>query len=437
MLVHNHAANNIESRTIMLRPVMLGGHFSIGMLIAVASLSDAHAGAFLIRDQSAAGFGMALAGVSAGTRLSYSFWNPAVLGNVRDFQLEGVATAILPSIDIEPNAATNALIGAIGGTPSDEVDVGRNAVVPALFAAIPVNDQITAGIAVTSPFGLATRAPENWAGQVYSRSSEIRSYNVNPMAAYRINDLLTVGAGVQFQYFRAELSQAAGFTPGAPSASLDADDTLGIGFNLGLQLHPLEGTSIGLGYRSSIAQDLKGTLSTPLGDVTAGGTLDTPDVLSLGVSQAITPSLRVLGTIEWDNWSRLGTVPIEAANGAALTSLQLDYRDGWLYAMGVEYDVNSKLTVRAGLGYEVAPLTAENRDTRFPEVDQVLGSAGLSYRYSDRVSVDVSYLYSHGLGDGEISLAADNPRFVGVPFEGTSNLGISIVSAALNLTFGP
>ncbi len=43
------------------------------------------------------------------------------------------------------------------------------------------------------------------------------------MASYRINDMISVGAGIQLEYFQARLTQAIGIEPDAPSAMLKAD----------------------------------------------------------------------------------------------------------------------------------------------------------------------------------------------------------------------
>jgi long-chain fatty acid transport protein len=407
-----------------------------GVLLAAGLTSTAHAGAFLIRDQSAAGFGMAIAGVAAGDVLSYSFWNPAVLATVRDFEAESDLTAIFPSFDIHPSDATNAFQEAVGGSTNSSVDVGRSAYVPASYIAYPLNDRVTLGVAINSVFGLSTQAPYSWAGQVYSRQSEIFSLNVTPMASYRINDMISVGAGVQMEYFRARLSQAIGVAPDAPTALLRATDDLGVGFNLGVQINPWKGTTLGLGYRSSISHDVNGSLDVSGTSTPAKTTLDTPDVLSFGIRQEITERFRMLGTVEWDHWSKLGELPVTGPGGVPLTSLKLDYRDGWLYSVGAEYDYSDTLTLRAGIGYEVAPLTVENRDTRLPETDQFILSAGATYKYNDRITLDASYLYSMGLGDGDIDLTEGNPRYLGVPFQATSDLGVSIVSVALRMKLG-
>lgn len=398
---------------------MAAGRVAVVCAVALAGgTSVAHAGAFLIRDQTAAGFGTALAGVAAGDVLSYSFWNPAVLATQHGLQFEAVATGILPSIEVNPDYP-----------PGSTVDIGKDALVPAGFVSYALTDALTVGLAVTSPFGLSTEAPRGWAGQYHSLFSELRSYNVTPMAAIRVNDMISIGGGVQFEYFSAELTQATLATDG----KLDASDDLAIGFNLGIQLTPWDGTTIGLGYRSSISHDLEGTLYSPYGNINAGATLDTPDIVSLGIKQDVTDAFRLLGTVEWANWSRLGEVPVVTPTGVEVSSLPLNYRDGWLFSFGVEYDATEALTLRAGIGYEIAPLTTANRDTRFPETDQFILSAGLSYAFNDVVTLDFAYLYSMGLGDGDIRI--DPTTTVPIPFIGTSDLDISIVSVGLRVKF--
>lgn len=407
----------------------------IGAILPLATVIEAESGAFTIRSHSASGYGTVLAGVAAGGELSYAYWNPAVLSDIDALQVSGVASGIFPKFRVKPDPSTNALVGGLGGTPSSRVNVTPNAFVPATFVASPLTDRLTFGVATTSAFGLSTEAPTNWAGQVYSRDSEIFSMNVNPMVSYRVNERLSIGGGLQVQHFRADLSQAVSPAPGAPDLSLKASDT-SVGFNLGVAWKPWEGTAIGLGYRSSVSHNLKGRLSMPGARIPVRTRMQTPDIASLGVRQDLTDRFRLLGTVEWNNWSRMGALPvIVAGTNAAATTLHMNYRDGWLYSLGAEYDMSDWLTIRAGAGYETSPVTDANRDTRLPEVDQFMLAAGFTYRHNERLSVDASFLHSFGLGSGRISIGPDDPRYVGIPFHGTSKVDVSVVSVGLNYRF--
>ena len=48
-------------------------------------------------------------------------------------------------------------------------------------------------------------------------------------------------------------------------------------------------------------------------------TLKLPDIVSLGIRQAVGPQWTLLGTVEWSNWSRIGTTTINQLNGAPAT----------------------------------------------------------------------------------------------------------------------
>jgi long-chain fatty acid transport protein len=399
------------------------------------TVSDARAGSFQIRTHSAKGLGLSLAGVAAGGQLSYSYWNPATLSEINRWQAEGVASGVFPSISITPSAATNALVGMLGGVPSGKTEIGRTAIVPASYMAMPVGDRTTIGVSITSPFGLSTSSPWGWAGQIYSRESEILSVNINPMISYRINDMISIGGGLQFEYFRSYLTQAEGLGFNASSAVIKADD-IGVGFNFGVQLRPWSGGTVGIGYRSAITHNLDGHLEAQGLPIPAEAKLATPDIVSFGLRQNLSSRTRLMGTVEWSNWSRLGTVPVYAAGtGAVLTNLPLRYRDGWLFAIGGEYDASESLTLRGGLGYEIAPMNDVSRDTRLPETNQFIVSAGLSYKYSSRLSFDLSYTHAIGLGDGPVTIGPADPRFLGLPFQASSSLGVGIVSIAATYGF--
>lgn len=392
------------------------------LVAALALATEAHAGAFEIRTQSAEGFGTAIAGVAAGDALSFSYWNPAALAAVNRFQVEGVGNGIFSSIHLDPSTG-----GSVG--------LGKNAFVPASYLAMPITDRLNFGLSISSPFGLATETPNNWSGQIYGRNSELLSINVNPMFSYRVSDVLSVGAGVQVQYFSAKLTQAVAPGPGAPNALLKADG-YGVGFNLGFQLKPWTGGTIGAGYRSAISEDLDGYLRTPLGRTGAVATLKTPQLVNFGIKQELNERFRLMGTVEWTDWSSIDTIPVMASNGGGvLTTLPLRYRDGWLFSVGGEYDVNQKLTARAGVGYEIAPVTDQTRDVRLPEPNQLILSAGFSYRYSALTTFDFAITQSIGLGNGPVTIGVGDPRYLGVPFSATSDLNVTIVSAGIKMKF--
>ena len=88
-----------------------------------------------------------------------------------------------------------------------------------------------------------------------------------------------------------------------------------------------------------------------------------------------------MATVEWTNWSRIGTSNVLQPNGAPAdfagapvpVQFQFEYKDGWLYSLGAEYQWNQQLAVRAGVAYEKSPITDTVRIPILPDNDRYLG----------------------------------------------------------------
>ncbi|ADZ69911.1 OmpP1/FadL family transporter [Polymorphum gilvum] len=289
-------------------------------------------------------------------------------------------------------------------------EMASDAFIPASYTAYKFSDSLFFGLAVNAPYGLATKPDIDWAAKWYGRSSEVFSINVNPMVGYKINDMISVGVGLQVQYFQVRLKSAYPLSPTASTAEVKGDD-IGFGFNAGVTFKPIEGTEIGLGFRSAVSHELNGQYILPSGflpgPIAFGATstdikakLMTPEMVTLSISQRVSEAFRVAGTVEWTNWSRLGTIHTRPTGATALPvsvlgtpDLKFNYDDGWFFALGGEYDWNDKLTLRAGVAYELSPIDLDIRSTRLPDNDRLWLSAGLSYTVRDNLSFDLGYTH--------------------------------------------
>jgi long-chain fatty acid transport protein len=103
----------------------------------------------------------------------------------------------------------------------------------------------------------------------------------------------------------------------------------------------------------------------------------------------------MLGTAEWQNWSRIGNVSAVSGDcpGGVCETLNLNYRDGWYFAVGAEYAYSPSLMLRTGVNYEISPIDNSNRNILIPDSNRIGVSVGGSYRYSERVTVDLAYTH--------------------------------------------
>ena len=354
----------------------------------------AMAGGFEVREQSAYFQGTSFAGAAAGgNNLSSIFWNPAASAYV-GYGLVTDSSYSLLNVKSQVNATELSGVppGVNCGTFDCSVDIGGAALVPASYAAYRLGRRTVFALAMNSQYGTSTK-PDNreWIGQLHARSAKLFSLNVNPSLSYEVAPGLSVGVGAQVQFLDLTHLRSASSLVGPDVSNTISGDDIGVGFTAGINWRPNPGTSVGLGYRSSIKHDLDGSLEGPVvggGSVPISANVTTPDKVTLSFSQELNPAFRLLGTVEWTRWSALGVVPIYPVG------LRLDFQwhDGWLFALGGEWNVSPKLALRAGAAYEISPVqNATERLVQIPDADRVWLSIGGTYQFSETMAFNFGY----------------------------------------------
>lgn len=389
----------------------------------------AQAGGFAIREQSAQYQGLSYAGSASGGALSSLFWNPAATAILPGLNTESAYTFAFPDLEVTVESAEPDLAAFPSST-----EIGRMTFSGASYGAYQLSGydpNLFVGFGFNSPFGLETK-PDNprYQGAVLGRKTKLQTYNLNPTLAYRIAPGVILGAGVQIQYADAKLKYAL-TSPNDPSTSFRGDD-VAFGATAGILLQPAAGSSIGLGWRSQLTHDLEGdfeTVGQP--EKSAEAKLELPDIVTLSLTQTIAPNMRLLGTIEWTNWSRFESLRLDIA-GAPDVTIPANWSDGWFFALGGEYDHGERLTLRAGAAYEVSPVESpQQRIITVPDADRIWLSAGASYRWSETTTVDLAYTH----------IFFDDARFdrtspAGFVLEGETENAADIVTVGLKMKWG-
>ncbi|MEM6499321.1 MAG: outer membrane protein transport protein, partial [Pseudomonadota bacterium] len=121
--------------------------------------------------------------------------------------------------------------------------------------------------------------------------------------------------------------------------------------------------------------------------------VDTPELVTLSIRQALSPNLRLLGTVEWQNWEHLDIHPI-IVSGQPIGSFEFQWDNGWFFSLGAEYDYSPSLTLRGGIAYEISPIqNASQRLPQVPDSDRIWLSFGGTYKYSEMMSFDFAYTH--------------------------------------------
>src|SRR5690349_1323056 len=404
------------------------------LVAALAAVSTpASAAFFQIAEQSASGIGNAFAGGAAlAEDASVVWYNPAGMTRLKSAQLVAGGSYLVPSFKAtNVSASVPALNQPIGGGGGE---AGVAALVPSLYASLPVSTRFSLGAGVNAPFGLATDYPETWAGRYYALRSDIKTVNLNLAAAFKLHDALSLGLGVSRQRLDAELTQAVDFAsictaavfagianscgasggfsqpnnPNDGKAKITASGNAW-GYNAGL-LSQMGDTRIGLAYRSKMKYKLSGAfdITSPpnvpntlltnsnfrLVDSGARADVTLPSTVSLSAVQEIGSRWTVMADVTRTNWSALPELRIMFDSGQGDQVVTLNLKNVYRYSIGATYRADDSWVLRTGLAFDRSPVPdAADRTPRLPDSDRTWLSLGAGWKASASWNYDFAYTY--------------------------------------------
>jgi long-chain fatty acid transport protein len=420
------------------------GYMGLLPEIAVAAGFQVRAGS---PDWTANAFaGMAAKGYDASTAWS----NPAAMTLLPDSELAGGLNAILPSARFSGEN----LVGPFptpGQTGGNDATAAATASLAGVWSA---SQDLKFGFSLESPFGQRLSYPFNFVGRYQSLVSAVTDIELGMVAAYRINEHLSIGGGPIVDYFQPRLTTAINTGPtaaltGDPIADIHAHDW-SAGYHLGTLYEFDSGLRTGIDYRSRIRDQLEGeqgvsfspllaTLNPPLAAQLAAASTDVhtsvtlPDVLTVSAVWDVSPEWSGLATVQWTDWSLLQQVSIIGANGQT-TTLPLQLRNTWLGSVGANYRPGSiqGLMLQAGLGFDESAVTDSTRSPRLPARSNIILGLGFTYEILPNASLQAAFLHEFGVGPNGISYSGSPSAGVLI---GSYDTSVTVISLGLNWRF--
>jgi long-chain fatty acid transport protein len=403
--------------------------FAAAMLFA-GFYTSAGASGFALIDQSTSSAGNAYAGAAAVAEdASTIYFNPAGLS-----LLQGSQTVVgVHGLAIDAKFSKTSATSAVGSpaTGGEGGNIGGNAAIPNFYYATQINQDMSFGIGVNAPFGLKSNYEPTWVGRYQATLSELKSVNINPTMAWKVSDTVSIGAGLNLQYFEAELSKnidfgsicfgalgaaapavcgPTGFLPQSRDgqARLTGNDW-GYGWNVGAMFDLTKDTRLGVAYRSSIEHVVKGAVAytIPAGlpgpiaaspsftNTSVSTTIKTPEFLEVSVVSKIDSKLTLMGDVTWNGWSRLQELRVNFDNGAPSSVVPEHWKDSWRFSVGANYQFSEYFKLRTGIAYEQSGIDDALRTATLPDSDRTWLAVGGNYRLSNGNSID--FAYAHGL----------------------------------------
>jgi len=374
------------------------------IVLSTAIAGSAHAQAFYLQEQSARGAGRAFSGEVADTGAASLWWNPAAIAGSTDTEATVSAAAILPKGKVVDNGTAIRRPGQpfapVGGNAVSR-DPINNGVLPSGAFALPLNDRVALGVAVSSPYSFTTNyETESWARYGADRT-HLLTVDIQPGIAVAVTDWLRVGGAANVEYTDASLSNAlpnvlATLPDGSQKLEGDGWD---LGWTAGFQMHNAN-TTVGFSYKSSIKHTLKGdlTIGGLVGPLAGSNTelsgvkarFNTPAQVIFGVRQRAGQALTLNAQVVRYTWDKFDAIRL----GAPLnTAIPENYRNTWSYAGGLDYAVSPALTLRAGVQRAITPTRDGERDPRVPDANRWNYGGGLSFQVTPRLGVDAAANY--------------------------------------------
>lgn len=375
------------------------------------------AAGFAVTENSASAQGNSYAGAAANAEDASTVWfNPAGMMRLEGNQIVAAGHFIKTSSTFVNQGSTNADGSALTG--GNDEDAFAEALVANLYWVTEINEDMKFGLGINAPFGLVTDYDDTWVGRHHAILSDLKIININPSLAFKINDQLSLGVGLDIMIVDVQLTSAVDFgallgSPGAADgfADLTADNMdisdLVYGFNLGLMYDITDKTRLGLAYRSEVDVDVEGKANFKV-PVSAAPILSSGAFVDSGISAAITlpqslsisvahemDAMTLLADVTWTGWSSFDELRIKYDNPAQPDSVTTeDWQDTFRYSIGVDWQQSEKLTLRTGIAYdETAVPNAERRTPRIPGNNRTWLSFGGTYIISEAFTVDVGYTH--------------------------------------------
>ncbi|HHF5834714.1 TPA: porin [Haemophilus influenzae] len=407
-------------------------------LLATAMLlaaGGANAAAFQLAEVSTSGLGRAYAGEAAiADNASVVATNPALMSLFKTAQFSTGGVYVDSRINMNGDVASSAIVSQNMKSTKDGSASARNVVpgafVPNLYFVAPVNDKFALGAGMNVNFGLKSEYDDSYDAGIFGGKTDLSAINLNLSGAYRVTEGLSLGLGVNAVYAKAQVERNAGIIKDTVNdsqitsalttqpeplrdigknltskdksvVSLQDRAAWGFGWNAGVMYQFNEANRIGLAYHSKVDIDFTDRTATSLeanvikASKTGDLTLTLPDYLELSGFHQLTDKLAVHYSYKYTHWSRLTKLNASFEDGKKAFDKELQYSNNSRVALGASYNLDEKLTLRAGIAYDQAA-SRHQRSAAIPDTDRTWYSLGATYKFTPNLSVDLGYAYLKG-----------------------------------------
>lgn len=431
--------------------------------LALLPFTYATAEGYQVNGQSAKQGGMGNAGAALKLGAESMHFNPAGLGFMeKTIDLSAGVSAIFANAEFSKDNYKH--------------EADNDASTPIYFyGGFKVYDFLSVGLSVTNPYGSAMNWGKNWAGSGLIQDIALKSFSIQPTAAFKIGDRLSLGAGLMIMFGDFSLSRAlipagkleslralgavspelgAAIAPtldkfkdiAAASATLEGNADVKFGYNIGAMFDVNDKITLGLSYRSKVMMKVgegqatmdyaneaelnqlialvnpylpkeKKIVVPPLDKGTFVAELPLPSNVTAGISYKPIEKLILTGEVQFVGWGAYEDLNVqfsqEVLEGYSINAKK-EYKNSRIYRLGGQYAATNRLDLRLGFYFDESPVEDDYLNPETPSMNKLGTTVGLSFRPLERLSVDFSFAYITGFGrDGSYTDQISGDSFGG------------------------
>ena len=382
-------------------------------LLALAG-SSVFAGGYRVAIQGQKQLAMGHTGVAVVNSAEVAFFNPAGMAYLdKKFNVSVGANALFANVKFQNSQYNWTAESKNVGTPFS------------VYATYKLNDWLTAGLAVYTPYGSAVDWDQDWQGSFLVNNIDLKAIFVQPSISIRMGDHFSIGGGPIYATgsveFNRNLQNAGGVMQNA-DVTLDAKGISAWGYNIGMMFNPTDKVRLGLNYRSEIIMEARdgdatfadvpvyaGPGTNPgqdpnqyvFGNTTFDADLPLPAEVTAGLSVQITDKWLVAFDYNHTMWSAYKSLDIDFhktdlnQSNVPNSKNPRNYKDASTYRFGTQYKASEKFTIRAGYYFDESPVQDGYFAPETPRNDSNAFTGGLTYQVTSKLGVDLSFLYIH------------------------------------------
>jgi long-chain fatty acid transport protein len=319
--------------------------------------------------------------------------------------------------------------------------------IPQLFYSYkPETLPLAFGLGLYTPYGLSSRWAQDTGFRTVATEGSITCYTINPTVAWEIAPSFSVGAGIRVNYADTDLRNGIVW-PNQPNDEFRfKGDGWAVSYDLGVLWKVHEKVSLGATFKSQTDFTMDGHTESfnnvafppgvppqfqfpafPTQRQSASAGFQFPMNAVFGVSYRPTTNWNFEFNADYTDWSSLGTVTIQQANGQNLP-LALNWHGSWYYEFGATRYLAHGWSVSAGYIFNQNSVPDATYTPLVADLDRHFLSVGAGYK-GKHFTIDAAYQFGYGPAR---TVAGSAPSIIGQTADGKYDF----LSHAIFLTAG-